>query len=83
MCEILDIQYPVIQGPMAWITSSELVAAVSNAGDMNPPSGSFFYGMLQGDPDGGVNTVSNLASLIKSIDSCEQIVRELGAPFAE
>ena len=30
VCEIPSIQYPVIQGPMAWITSSELVAAVSN-----------------------------------------------------
>lgn len=34
VCEILNIQYPVIQGPMAWITSSELVAAVSNAGGL-------------------------------------------------
>ena len=34
VCEILGIKYPVIQGPMAWITSSELVAAVSNAGGL-------------------------------------------------
>ncbi len=60
----------------------EGVAANQN-GDMNPPSGSFFYGMLKGDPDAGVNTVSNLSGLIKSIDSCAQIVEELGAPFAE
>ena len=52
-------------------------------GDMNPPSGSFFYGMLKGDLEAGVNSVSNLAGLIKSIDTCEQIVRELGEPFAE
>lgn len=52
-------------------------------GDMNPPSGSFFYGMLKGDPDAGVNTVSNLSGLIKSIDSCDAIVKELGAPFVE
>ncbi|MBW4083413.1 nitronate monooxygenase family protein [Paenibacillus sp. S150] len=32
--EILNIQYPIIQAPMAWITSAELVAAVSNAGGM-------------------------------------------------
>ena len=25
VCDILNIQYPVIQGPMAWITSSDLV----------------------------------------------------------
>ena len=34
VCEILKTKYPVIQGPMAWITSSELVAAVSNAGGL-------------------------------------------------
>ena len=34
VCDILNIQYPVIQGPMAWITSSDLVAAVSNAGGL-------------------------------------------------
>ena len=52
-------------------------------GDMNPPAGSFYYGMLKGDPDAGVNTVSNLSGLIKSIDSCDAIVKELGAPFVE
>ncbi|WP_303789759.1 nitronate monooxygenase family protein [Ruminococcus flavefaciens] len=52
-------------------------------GDLNPPSGSFFYGMLKGDPDAGVNTVANVTSLIKSIDSCEDIVNELARPFAE
>jgi hypothetical protein len=28
---ILGIKYPIIQGPMAWLTNAELVAAVSNA----------------------------------------------------
>lgn len=32
VCEILGIKYPVIQAPMAWITSAEMVAAVCNAG---------------------------------------------------
>lgn len=32
--EILNIKYPVIQASMSWITSAELVAAVSNAGGM-------------------------------------------------
>lgn len=45
-------------------------------GDFNPPSGSFFYGMLKGDPDAGVNTVCNVASLVKSIDPCERIVKK-------
>ncbi|MBQ9395431.1 MAG: nitronate monooxygenase, partial [Proteobacteria bacterium] len=52
-------------------------------GDLNPPCGSFYYGMLKGDMDAGVNTISNTASLIKSIDSCEEIVKELAAPFIQ
>ncbi|MBR1847240.1 MAG: nitronate monooxygenase [Bacilli bacterium] len=52
-------------------------------GNMNPPSGSFYYGMLRGDLDAGVNTVSNLSSLIHSIDSCADIVKELGDVFVE
>lgn len=32
--EMLKIQYPLIQGGMAWIGTAELVAAVSNAGGM-------------------------------------------------
>ena len=31
---ILGIKYPIIQGPMAWLTNAELVAAVSNAGGL-------------------------------------------------
>lgn len=34
VCEILGIEKPVIQGPMAWISTAPLVAAVSNAGGL-------------------------------------------------
>ena len=34
VCEILNIEKPVIQGPMAWISTAPLVAAVSNAGGL-------------------------------------------------
>lgn len=34
VCETLGIQYPIIQGPMAWLSNAELVAAVSNAGGL-------------------------------------------------
>ena len=33
-CEMLGIEYPIIQGAMAWIATPELVAAVSNAGGL-------------------------------------------------
>lgn len=34
LCELLGIEYPIIQAPMDWITNAELVAAVSNAGGL-------------------------------------------------
>lgn len=34
VCEMLGIQYPIIQGPMAWASTAPLVAAVSNAGGL-------------------------------------------------
>jgi enoyl-[acyl-carrier protein] reductase II len=34
ICELLGIEYPVIQAPMNWITCAELAAAVSNAGGL-------------------------------------------------
>ena len=30
--ELLNIQYPIIQGAMAWVSEHKLVAAVANAG---------------------------------------------------
>jgi len=34
LCKTLNIKYPIIQGGMAWISDSQLVAAVSNAGGL-------------------------------------------------
>lgn len=34
LCELLNIEYPVFQGGMAWIADAELAAAVSNAGGL-------------------------------------------------
>jgi len=34
ICELLNIQYPIIQAPMNWVSGAELVAAVSNAGGL-------------------------------------------------
>lgn len=50
-------------------------------GNLNPSSGNFYLGMYKGDLDKGINTVSNVASLIKSIDSCEDIVNELAKGY--
>ena len=34
LCELLDIEYPVLQGGMAWVADAQLAAAVSNAGGL-------------------------------------------------
>jgi putative enoyl-[acyl-carrier-protein] reductase II len=34
ICELLGIEYPIIQGGMAWISGAELAASVSNAGGL-------------------------------------------------
>ena len=34
ICNLLNIQYPILQGGMAWVSDSTLAAAVSNAGGL-------------------------------------------------
>ncbi len=34
LCDLLGIEYPIIQGGMAWVATAELAAAVSEAGGM-------------------------------------------------
>ncbi|MCX7714317.1 MAG: enoyl-[acyl-carrier-protein] reductase FabK [Clostridia bacterium] len=34
ICELLSIEYPIIQGGMAWVATAELAAAVSNGGGL-------------------------------------------------
>lgn len=34
LCDLLGIQYPIIQGAMAWVGTAELASAVSNAGGL-------------------------------------------------
>jgi enoyl-[acyl-carrier protein] reductase II len=34
ICNLLGIEYPIIQGGMAWVATAELAAAVSNAGGL-------------------------------------------------
>jgi len=49
ICDLLEIQYPILQGGMLWIADAELAAAVSNAGALGVVSP--FAGMeVDGDP---------------------------------
>ncbi|OUM60297.1 hypothetical protein PIROE2DRAFT_13950 [Piromyces sp. E2] len=50
-------------------------------GDLNPTTGSFYEGMLKGNLDASVISVSNLAPLIKSIDPCKKIVEEIAKGY--
>lgn len=34
LCDLLNIEYPILQGGMAWVATAELAAAVSNAGGL-------------------------------------------------
>ena len=34
LCDLLNIEYPILQGGMAWIADGELAAAVSNGGGL-------------------------------------------------
>lgn len=52
LCDLLDIEYPIIQGGMAWVSTAELAAAVSNAGGMGIiASGNMPCEVLQGQLD--------------------------------
>jgi len=62
VCDLLGIEYPIIQGGMTWIANAELAAAVSNAGGL---------GLIS--PNAGMaaegNAVDNLRSQIKKAKS--------------
>lgn len=72
-------------GYLKWRSTPHKIAKEAVAenlkGNMKPSTGSFFFGMLKGDLDAGINSVSSAASLIKSIGSCEDIVNELARGY--
>lgn len=48
LCDLLGIEYPIIQGGMAWVSDSSLASAVSNAGGLGIiASGSMTLEMLR------------------------------------
>lgn len=48
---ILGIKYPIIQGPMYWITDANFVAAVSNAGGLGVLGPNAGYRQITDNPD--------------------------------
>jgi len=55
---------------------------LNKKGNLNPPLGDSFKSMIQGDKTQGSASICNAISLVKTIDSCEDIVKELAKPFA-
>jgi enoyl-[acyl-carrier protein] reductase II len=60
ICDLLGIQYPILQGGMLWLADAELAAAVSNAGALGVISP---YAGMERDGDG----LENLGEQIKRI----------------
>lgn len=79
------IVFTQMNGMARWRTTPHKIGfdglEENKKGNNNPESGSFYYGMLKGGLDEGVNTVSNVACLIKQIDSCKDIVDELAKAY--
>lgn len=59
LCKLLDIEYPILQGGMAWIGTAELVSAVSNAGGLG------VIGAGHMPPDALRNEIQKAKSLTK------------------
>lgn len=59
ICKLLNIQYPIMQGGMAWIGTSELASAVSNAGGLG------LIGAGHMPPDALRNEIRKVKSLTK------------------
>ena len=65
LCDLLEIEYPIIQGGMVWISNAELAAAVSNAGGLgliSPTAG-------MGRNDDQVENLKEQIEIAKSLTS--------------
>jgi len=71
LCDILDIDYPIIQAGMGAATSAELVAAVSNAGGLGS------LGAFLRPPDDFLNELATLSSLTNRSFALNDVVPAL------
>ena len=63
-CDLVGIEYPIVQGGMAWVGTAELAAAISNAGGL---------GVI-----GGGNAPPE--QVIREIERKIREIREIGIP---
>jgi len=77
--------YDYANGTARWRTTPHKVGyegiEANKKGNNNPTAGNFFLGLIKGNLDASVNTVCNVSPLIKSIDSCKDIVNEIAKGF--
>ncbi|ORX79257.1 2-nitropropane dioxygenase-like enzyme [Anaeromyces robustus] len=77
--------YTILDGEARYRTTPHKIGRdgveANKKGNFNPTTGSFYEGMLKGNLDAGVISVSCLAPLIKSIDPCKKIVEELARGY--
>ncbi|MDG6895358.1 NAD(P)H-dependent flavin oxidoreductase [Volucribacter amazonae] len=66
ICQILGIQYPIIQAPMNWLTDARFVAAVAEAGGLG------VLGPNAGDKDPALDSAGQLRREIRRIHQLTQ-----------
>lgn len=75
ICEILNIEKPIVQGPLSWLTDARLVAAVSNAGGL---------GVL--GPNAGLTAETSVTTPDATAEKMREEIRQVKAltdkPFA-
>lgn len=87
LCDLLGIKYPVIQGAMAWVSTAELVAAVSEAGGIGVIGAGLMPADLMREQIRKAKTLTskpfgvNLMLLSEHIESLVQVVLDEGVPL--
>ncbi|ORY61979.1 2-nitropropane dioxygenase-like enzyme [Neocallimastix californiae] len=79
------IVYTIMNGLARYRTTPHKIGKdgflANKKNDFDPTTGSFYEGLIKGNLDASVNSVSNLAPLIKSIDPCKKIVEEIAKGY--
>lgn len=87
LCDLLGIKYPVIQGAMAWVSTAELVAAVSQAGGIGVIGAGLMPADLMREQIRKAKALTskpfgvNLMLLSEHIDQLVEVVLDEGVPL--
>ncbi|MDH4099103.1 MAG: enoyl-[acyl-carrier-protein] reductase FabK [Nitrospirota bacterium] len=87
LCDLLGIKYPVIQGAMAWVSTAELVAAVSEAGGIGVIGAGLMPADLMREQIRKAKSLTskpfgvNLMLLSEHIDQLVEVVLDEGVPL--